>query len=229
VPLRPDKNTLYWQYLLTDPLYLLPQDLVAPSEQQAAEISADGAVAIGAAQRDAAQPGAAQPGAAQPGAAQQDAAPSPAQEAPPTYSHPGNAPEAAGQAAPQPDLLWGSLHRGVLILVDYPGHTLMDRPDGLFLVDILKAIGYEFKEVATLNISRCKSAADWEWVRQQPWQKLISFGVQHPELPFTQQPEQYVLKTDAGRPIIQVDPLPQIRADVALKKQLWNLLKGYFV
>jgi hypothetical protein len=182
VPLRPDKNSLYWQYLLTDPLYLLPQDLVAPPEQQAAEISPDVA----------GQPG-------------------------------------AGQALPQPDLLWGSMHRGVLILVDYPGHTLMDRPDGMFLVDILKAIGYEFKEVATLNISRCKSAADWEWVRQQPWQKLISFGVQHPELPFTQHPEHYVLKTDAGRPIIQVDPLPQIRGDVALKKQLWNLLKEYFV
>lgn len=212
MPLRPENNTLYWQYLLTDPLYLLPQDLVINQQSMADS----------------------QQEAQAPAASDAPAAPKLAAAPPQQAATAASAQEAAGQPAAeadaaQPDLLWGSLHRGVLILVDYPGHALMDRPDGMFLVDILKAMGYEFKEVATLNISRCKTPADWAWVRQQPWQKLISFGVQHTELPYTLQTVPYTLNREAGRPVIQVDPLPQIRSDVALKKQLWNLLKQYFV
>ncbi|EMR01391.1 hypothetical protein [Cesiribacter andamanensis] len=198
MPLRPEDTPQYWQYLLTDPLYLLPQDLQAPPAPQAGEPAA-------------APPQAA--AAAQPAGAGAQAV----------------TPAAGSTEAPKPDLLWGSLQRGVLILVDYPNHPLMDRPDGLFLVDILKAIGYEFKEVATLNISRCTSAADWAWVRQQHWQKLISFGVQHPELPLTQAAGLYELKREQGRPIVLVEPLPLIRSDVGRKKKVWNLLKEAFV
>lgn len=139
------------------------------------------------------------------------------------------APAAKTAAAPQPDLLWGSLERGVLVLVDYPEHPLMDRPDGLFLVEILKAVGFDFKSVATLNISRCKTPADWEWVRNLSWQQAISFGIQHPELAFTQQNAQYQKIEHGGRIVLLAESLTHIRADQGRKKQLWNLLRQAFV
>lgn len=131
--------------------------------------------------------------------------------------------------APQPDLLWGSLERGVLVLVDYPEHPLMDRPDGLFLVEILKAVGFDFKSVATLNISRCKTTADWEWLHNLSWQQAISFGIQHPELAFTQQAALYQKIEHEGRTVLLAESLAHIRADQGRKKQLWNLLRQAFV
>lgn len=148
--------------------------------------------------------------------------------APQSSPTPASAPVKASEA-PQPDLLWGSLDRGVLVLVNYPDHPLMDRPDGLFLVEILKAVGFDFKSVGTLNISRCKTAADWEWVRNLPWQQVISFGIQHPELDFTYQTAQYQKFERNGRTVLLAESLSQIRADQGRKKRLWNLLRQAFV
>lgn len=133
------------------------------------------------------------------------------------------------QEQPQPDLLWGSLQRGVLILVDYPQHPLLERTDGLFLVEILKAVGFDFKEVATLNVARCKSEADWQYVRTLSCKWLISFGVNRAELSFTQQAVSYQQLSEGNRKILFAENLSSIRADVARKKQLWNLLKQAFV
>lgn len=137
---------------------------------------------------------------------------------------------AGATAAPaQPDLIWGSLQKGLLILVDYPQHPLMERTDGLFLVDILKAVGFDFKEVATLNVQRCKTAADWQYVRNLSYTWALSFGVQHEELPFTLQQATYQTVKDGNKLIMLAENLATVRGDVSRKKLLWNLLKGVFV
>ncbi|WP_224998012.1 hypothetical protein [Cesiribacter sp. SM1] len=202
MPLQPENNKNYWPLLLTDELYLLPADL-AQQRQEQTDVQAP------ALQERHAAAGPQSQAAAE--------VPAPRQE---TQANP---------VAPQPDLIWGSLRRGVLILVDYPAHPLMDRPDGLFLVEVLKAVGFDFKEVATLNVSRCKTSADWEYVRQLSWQHALIFGVDHPELTFTQQNGLYELRNWENRLLIQADKLSDIRNDTGSKKKLWNLLKQVFV
>ena len=201
--LKPENNPKYWPLLLTEELYLLPEDLKKqPPVQQT-------------------------PAPAQP----------PAPEDPKlntTVAATLKAAENMPQTSPkqpnvQPDLIWGSLERGVLVLVEYPEHQLLDRPDGLFLVEILKAVGFDFKEVATLNVSRCQSAADWEKVRSLPWKYAISFGVEHPELPFTHHNTHYHIVNKEEKQILPAEKLSLIRSDVSRKKQLWNLLKQVFV
>jgi hypothetical protein len=163
---------------------------------------------------------------------QQEEAEAPEAPQAPQYKSP-EAPAPAApaqpQAQPQPDLLWGSLQRGVVILVDYPQHPLLERTDGLFLVEILKAVGFDFKDVATLNVSRCKTDADWHYARSLACKWIISFGVNRPELPFTQQAVSYQQLSDGDRVILFAENLSAIRADVSRKKQLWNLLKQAFV
>ncbi len=199
MPLHPEDNQKYWPLLLTDDLYLLPGDLTAVQ------------LAHAAAQPDKPVVAETVPEVQKKGVTEAAAA-------------------AASTVAPhQPDLLWGSLHRGVLVLVEYPEHTLLDRPDGLFLVEILKAVGYDFKDVATLNICRCKLAADWEHIRNLPWQYAISFGIQHPELAFTQENPQYQKLEHSGKTVLLAEKLSLIRADQARKKKLWNLLRQAFV
>jgi hypothetical protein len=205
MPLQPEDNKNYWPLLLTDELYLLPADLAKQRQvQAAAEVNEGSPQELPSVQNQ--QP---QTAAAAPSITQNDTQASP--------------------VAPQPDLIWGSLNRGVLILVDYPTHPLMDRPDGLFLVEVLKAVGFDFKEVATLNVSRCKTAADWEYVRQLSWQHALIFGVDHHELSFTQQNGLYELIEWDNRLLIQAEKLSHIRSDTASKKKLWNLLKQVFV
>ncbi|AHM59976.1 hypothetical protein D770_08565 [Flammeovirgaceae bacterium 311] len=203
MPLQPENNKYYWPLLLTEDLYLLPGEMEQQRQVQASL---------------------------------QAPAPPPAVEEVPLASPPTQAAPASEQKdvtadspAPQPDLIWGSLKRGVLVVVDYPGHPLIDRPDGLFLVEVLKALGFDFKDVATLNISRCKSAADWAYVKQLSWQHVLVFDASHPELPFTRETGHYELKKWENRNIIQAEKLSSIRSDVAAKKKLWNLLKQLFV
>lgn len=192
MPLQPDPNQAYWPLLLTDPLYLLPEDLVRIDMPAA-----------------------------------QETQPLPSQQQ--KSSAATAAADDAAVAAPQPDLVWGSLDRGVLILVDYPNHQLLDRPDGLFLVEVLKAVGFDFKEVATLNVSRCQSAADWAYAQQLPYRHLLSFGVQHQEFSLTSQARLYEQLEHDHKVVLLAEPLAVIRDDVARKKRLWNLLRQAFV
>lgn len=198
MPLTPEDNPLYWPLLLTDELYLLPHDL----REQASTLTIPGEA------KTAETPQATNV------AISTGATAAPAQPA-----------EAPREQA-QPDLIWGSLQKGLLILVDYPQHPLMERTDGLFLVDILKAVGFDFKEVATLNVQRCKTAADWQYVRNLSFTWVLSFGVQHKELPFTQQQATYQTLNEGSKVIMLAESLSTIRVDVSRKKLLWNLLKG---
>lgn len=201
--LHPENNPRYWPLLLTEELYLLPEDLKKkPLEQQFAA----------------------------PLQPSEPAEPKTSTTVSATAKDVEDTSQAISkQPIAQSDLIWGSLERGVLVLVEYPDHQLLDRPDGLFLVDILKAVGFEFKEVATLNVSRCQSAADWEKVRRLSWKYAISFGVEHPELPFTIQNPHYKIVNIGEQQILPAEKLSLIRADVSRKKQLWNLLKQAFV
>ena len=203
MPLQPEHNPNYWPLLLTDDLYLLPEELKKMQQQ----------LPVAPAQNH-----------------QQATAPAPqsgkAEGAAAATQTPAHASE---QEQAKPDLLWGSLQRGVLILVNYPEHPLIDRPDGLFLVEVLKAVGYDFKEVATLNISRCTTAADWAYIKGLSYQYALVFGVQTPQLPFTQNAPLYQQTEADGKQVLMAETLQQIRSDVGSKKKLWNLLKQALV
>lgn len=200
MPLQPEHNPSYWPLLLTEELYLLQEDAVSLRQQE--------------------QPGTLAGQEAQ--IAKQTAAAAPAQPA--KKEQP-----LSLQPSPTPDLLWGSLEKGLLILVDYPQQVLIDRPDGLFLVEVLKAIGLDFKEVATLNISRCKTEADWAYVNGLACKHILSFGVQVPELPFSQQAQLYQAVALQEKKVLLAETLPFIRNEVASKKKLWNLLRHTLV
>lgn len=207
MPLQPEHHTGYWPLLLTDDLYLLAQDALALRQQAAAGTQQQPA--------DSAPP---EPEVipARPAAAlEKGAEPSAREEQKPVQA--------------QPDLLWGSLDKGILILVNYPQHPLIDRPDGLFLVEVLKAVGFDFKEVATLNVSRCKTAADWTYINSLPCSYVLSFGVQLAELPFTQKGVLYQQVREGEQLLLLAENLGQIRQEVSSKKKLWNLLREVFV
>ena len=128
-----------------------------------------------------------------------------------------------------PKLIFGENRKGLLILVEDPAHPVMERADGLFLKDVLKAIGYTFDDVAIVNICQCLSDADWEAVNSITFTHFFSFGVSRPELPATTTLAPYELESSRNRKFLMIDKLAVLRAERSRKIALWNLLKQMFV
>lgn len=128
-----------------------------------------------------------------------------------------------------PKLIFGENRKGLLILVEDKDHPVMERADGLFLKDVLKAIGYSFDDVAIVNICQCLSEADWEAVNNISFTHLFSFGVSRSEVPATITLAPYELESSKNRKFLMVDKLTVLRAERSRKIALWNLLKPMFV
>lgn len=147
---------------------------------------------------------------------------------------PQNPPAPASPAAKEkkhvnPNLIFGKNAKQLLVLVEDHHNPVMERADGLFLKDVLKAIGYTFDDVAIVNICHCREEADWEAVKEIPFTTLFSFGITHPQLPFTKALAPYELEKSGERKFLLADTLPVLRANRARKITLWNLLKQLFV
>ena len=144
--------------------------------------------------------------------------------------------EAPSQAAkqepsekPNPSLIFGKNLKNLLIFVEDPNHPVMERADGLFLKDVLKAVQYTFDDVAIVNIAHCRSEADWEAVNAIPFTHLFSFGVAHQKLPVTSSLAPYQLERSGERFFLKTEPLSVLRTERTHKITLWNLLKKMFV
>ena len=139
------------------------------------------------------------------------------------------APEKTKAPKVNPKLIFGENRKGLLILVEDPDHPVMERADGLFLKDVLKAIGYTFDDVAIVNICQCLSDADWEAVNALSFTHFFSFGVSRTELPATTTLAPYELESSKDRKFLMIDKLSVLRAERSRKIALWNLLKQMFV
>lgn len=131
--------------------------------------------------------------------------------------------------APNPHLIFGKNHKKLLILVEDHHHPVMERADGLLLKDILKAVNYSFDDVAIVNIAHCRQEIDWQTVNEIPYQRLFSFGIQHPKIPATIALVPYELAISGDRKFLLTDKLELLRSDRSRKIALWNLLKQVFV
>lgn len=128
-----------------------------------------------------------------------------------------------------PSLIFGKNKKNLLILVEDPASAVMERADGLFLKDVLKAVQYTFDDVAIVNIAHCRSEADWEAINAISFTHLFSFGVAHPKIPATRTLAPYELERSGERFYLKTDTLAVLRTERALKITLWNLLKKMFV
>ena len=145
--------------------------------------------------------------------------------------------EAPSQAAkqkpseqqPNPSLIFGKNLKNLLIFVEDPNHPVMERADGLFLKDVLKAVQYTFDDVAIVNVAHCRSEADWEATKAISFTHLFSFGVAHPKLPVTGTLAPYQLERSGDRIFLKTEPLSVLRTERSHKITLWNLLKKMFV
>jgi hypothetical protein len=133
----------------------------------------------------------------------------------------------AGEANPK--LIFGKNLRNLLVLVEDPAHPVMERADGLFLKDVLKAVQYTFDDVAIVNIAHCISEADWKAVNAIPFTHLFSFGVSHAQLPATRTLAPYELERSGEKFFLKTDKLSVLRSERTHKITLWNLLKKMFV
>lgn len=133
------------------------------------------------------------------------------------------------QGKVNPKLVFGKNLKELLILVEDPAHPVMERADGLFLKDVLKAVQYTFDDVAIVNIAHCRSEADWEAINALPFTHFFSFGVSHPKVPATRTLAPYELERSGNRCFLKTDTLSVLRAERAHKISLWNLLKKMFV
>lgn len=149
-----------------------------------------------------------------------------AQKQPPAASR---ASEETTKEEANPKLVFGKNHKKLLILVEDATHPVMERADGLFLKDVLKAIGYTFDDVAIVNIAHCRNQADWEMVNAIPFTQLFSFGVSHPQLPVTRTLAPYELEGNGDKQFLLTDNLSTLRTERTHKITLWNLLKQMFV
>ena len=131
--------------------------------------------------------------------------------------------------APNPNLIFGKNLKKLLILVEDHQNPVMERADGLLLKDILKAVGYTFEDVAIVNICHCREEVDWEAVKEIPFTTLFSFGITHPQLPFTKALAPYELERSGERTFMLADKLSVLRSNRSRKITLWNLLKEIFV
>lgn len=128
-----------------------------------------------------------------------------------------------------PSLVFGKNLKNLLILVEDPDNPVMERADGLFLKDVLKAVQYTFDDVAIVNIAHCRTEADWEAINAISFTHLFSFGVAHPELPATRTLAPYELERSGERFFLKTEKLAVLRTERAHKITLWNLLKKMFV
>ncbi|WP_017732209.1 hypothetical protein [Nafulsella turpanensis] len=193
-------------YFITEDLFLLPED-----RQAAAEAATQQPLSPSNANTEAA------------GKKEENEAPAPVAKA----ANP--APEKAKATTVNPKLIFGENRKGLLILVEDPNHPIMERADGLFLKDVLKAIQYTFDDVAIVNICQCQNPADWEAINEIPFTHFFSFGVSRQEVPATTTLAPYELEKSKGRKLLMVDKLSVLRAERSRKIALWNLLKQLFV
>lgn len=133
----------------------------------------------------------------------------------------------AGEANPK--LIFGKNLRKLLVLVEDPAHPVMERADGLFLKDVLKAVQYTFDDVAIVNIAHCRTEADWDAVNAISYTHFFSFGVSHAKLPTTRTLAPYELERSGEKFFLKTDKLSVLRSERARKITLWNLLKKMFV
>jgi DNA polymerase III psi subunit len=134
------------------------------------------------------------------------------------------------QLSPVPgDLVFGKNGKGILILVDAPGHKVLDKPEGKLLKDILKSVNLEFDDVAILNIARCSEQHYWSCLDSVKYIKLVSFGVQPYQVPVLGKMDKFTALQEEGKTYILAEKLTAITADRAAKIKLWNLLKSHFV
>lgn len=138
-------------------------------------------------------------------------------------------PPSPREPEPNPNLIFGKNAKQLLILVEDHQNPVMERADGLFLKDVLKAIGFTFDDVAIVNICHCREEVDWQTVNDIPFKTMFSFGISHPKLPFTKALAPYKLEKSGYRTFLLADKIDGIRADRAIKVRLWNLLKQLFV
>lgn len=204
----PDKLILL-PYFITEDLFLLPED-----RQQSN--GATGNTAANAADTAGATNAKKTPAIS---------ASAPQQQADPPTTRPADAAKEKGN----PALIFGKNLKQLLILVEDPAHPVMERADGLFLKDVLKAIGYSFDDVAIVNIAHCQTGADWKTVNATPFTHLFSFGVSHPQLPATRTLAPYELEGNEGKQYLLIDKLSTLRTERTYKIRLWNLLKQMFV
>ncbi len=135
--------------------------------------------------------------------------------------------DAAGELNPK--LVFGKNLKKLLILVEDPAHPVMERADGLFLKDVLKAIQYTFDDVAIINIAHCRSEADWNAINAISFTHFFSFGVSHSKIPATQTLVPYRLESSGEKFFLKTDKLTVLRTERTHKITLWNLLKKMFV
>ena len=141
-------------------------------------------------------------------------------------------PASAGQETKprlNPNLIFGKNLKKLLILVEDHQNVVMERADGLLLKDILKALDFTFDDVAIVNICHCREEADWQEVKNIHFNTLFSFGIAHPQLPFTQALAPYELEKSGERKFLLADKLAVLRSNRSRKIALWNLLKQIFV
>lgn len=200
-------------YFINEELFLLPEDRQKKSKPEAEALPASG--------KETGKP----------------AVPEEKKTAPPVAAAPEGKPAAAEPASAgqetkprlNPNLIFGKNLRKLLILVEDHQNVVMERADGLLLKDILKALDFTFDDVAIVNICHCREEADWQEVKNIPFNTLFSFGIAHPQLPFTQALAPYELEKSGERKFLMADKLAVLRSNRSRKIELWNLLKQIFV
>lgn len=207
-------NLAFLPFFITEDLFLLPEDRQkrngsSSENTAAAKVNSTGARAISSLKEEI------------------PAAPALTTKGRPAV--PSGALQEAAKEEANPRLVFGKNHKKLLILVEDATYPVMEKADGLFLKDVLKAIGYTFDDVAIVNIAHCRNQADWEAVNAIPFTQLFSFGVSHPQLPVTRTLAPYELEGNGDKQFLLTDKLSTLRAERTHKITLWNLLKQMFV
>lgn len=218
------KDLSFLPFFITEELFILPED--QPAAALASSVVAEPIIPLAASPKDASFK---KPTPSIPALPTTSTKP----EASNPVANPASKPVVAASTAEKKtlnqQLIFGKNLKQLLVLVEDPAHPVMERNDGLLLKDILKAVGYSFDDVAIVNIAHCREEGDWQQICEIPCQRMFSFGVSHPNLPFSTGLSPYQLETKGEKKLLLTDTLAVLRSDRAQKITLWNLLKQIFV